>query len=62
MMEELAISPERGQSARDIADGLQRQRCQSHVIFYRALSGCIRIVRVLHQSMDFATRLANDET
>jgi len=62
IMEDLAKAPERGQSAQDIAEGLRRQRCQSHVIFYRLVSDGVLIVRVLHQNMDFATHLANDET
>lgn len=62
MMEEPAIAPERGQVASEVAEKLRRQRCQSHVIFYRPALDGVLIVRVLHASMDFTSHLANDET
>lgn len=61
MMEALAAAPNRGRSADDISEGLRRQRCAAHVIFYRLIDDGIRVVRVLHQSMDFPAHLANDE-
>lgn len=61
MMEALASNPSLGRSADNISEGLRRQRCASHVIFYRIRTAGVLIVRVLHASMDFATHLANEE-
>jgi toxin ParE1/3/4 len=60
-MEALAADPTRGRTAHELSIGLRRHRCASHVIFYREVTGGVRIVRVLHSSMDFAAHLANDE-
>lgn len=62
MMEALASEPKRGRRADEISEGLWRQRCGSHVIFYREIESGVLVVRVLHQSMDFALHLANDDT
>ena len=37
--------------------GLRKMRCGSHAVFYRIDGEQIEIVRILHESMDFATRL-----
>lgn len=61
VMEALAVSPNEGQLAREIAEGLHKRRYVSHMIFYRAKPDGVLIVRVLHASMDFSAHLANDE-
>ena len=48
----LAEQPRMGREARHIRPGLFRFEHQSHTIFYRIAAGGIRIVRVLHMSMD----------
>ena len=37
--------------------GLRKMRCGSHAVFYLIDGEQIEIVRILHESMDFATRL-----
>lgn len=61
MMEALAAEPHHGRAADEIAEGLLRRACASHVIFYRAIDGGVLIVRVLHARMDFPAHLANDQ-
>lgn len=61
-MERLADDPARGRSADDIKEGLRRQRCVSHVIFYRQVASGVLIIRVLHASTDFAAHLADNDT
>ena len=55
---ELANKPLVGRSYEEYRPGLWGYQCGKHVIFYRALStGKIRIVRVLHEMMDFPRHL-----
>jgi toxin ParE1/3/4 len=61
-MQALADEPNRGKPCDEIYPGLRRQTQGSHIIFYMADAAGPDIVRVLHQSMDFAAHLANDET
>lgn len=49
-----------GRDAGDIRPGFRRQTCRSHVIFYRLLPNNLEVVRILHQRMDFDSRLANE--
>jgi toxin ParE1/3/4 len=37
--------------------GLRRMRCGSHVVFYLVSDEQIEIVRILHERMDFKSRL-----
>lgn len=60
-MAELADDPDRGRSAAEIDSGLLRQRCESHVIFYRLADHGIDVVRVLHVKMNWASHLKDDE-
>lgn len=54
----LANTPLHGRSYDRIRPGLKGAPCGKHVIFYRVLSRSrIRIVRVLHQRMDFLRHL-----
>lgn len=48
--ERLAASPELGRRCDGLMRGLRRFEHGRHVIFYRSISGGIRIGRVLHQS------------
>ena len=51
--ETLAENPMHGRSASELSPDLRRSEYQSHVVFYVPKDNGIRIVRVLHQSMDF---------
>lgn len=55
--ETLADHPMRGRSAGEFAPGLRRLEYQSHVVFYLPKDKGVRIVRVLHQSMDVRRHL-----
>lgn len=61
-MQALAEEPDRGKRCDNIHPGLRRYARGSHIIFYMADDTGAEIVRVLHQRMDFAAHLANDET
>jgi len=50
--ETLAENPMHGRSAGELSPGLRRLEYQSHVVFYVPKKNGVRIVRVLHQSMD----------
>ena len=52
-LSQLANSPLLGVGAESLADGLRRYKFGSHWIFYSERTGGIRVVRVLHESMDF---------
>lgn len=55
---ELADKPLVGRSYDPIYPGLRGSACGNHVIFYRVLSRSkVRIVRVLHEKMDFPRHL-----
>lgn len=48
----LADNPKLGRTATELSPGLRRFVHESHVVFYMAKDNGVRIVRVLHQSMD----------
>lgn len=50
--EMLAKQPTQGRKADELAPGLRQLGHQSHIVFYLAKNDGIRIVRVLHHSMD----------
>ena len=55
---ELANKPLVGRSYDEYRPGLRGYPCGKHVIFYRVLSFTkVRIVRVLHEKMDFPRHL-----
>ena len=55
---ELANKPLVGRSYDPVRPGLRGAACGRHVIFYRVLSRSkVRIVRVLHEKMDFPRHL-----
>ena len=47
----LAHNPLMGRACDSIQPGLRRYEVEKHVVFYRIVTGGIRIVRVLHQRM-----------
>lgn len=54
----LAGKPQIGRSYEPYRQGLMGYPCGKHVIFYRMMSaGKIRIVRILHERMDFPRHL-----
>lgn len=55
--ETLAEFPRTGKLAQDLRSGLFRFPFQSHIIFYTIEPTHIVIRRVLHDRMDFATRI-----
>jgi toxin ParE1/3/4 len=50
----LAENPLQRRAADELASVLRRYEYQSHVVFYREVEQYTLIIRVLHQSMDFA--------
>jgi len=57
LFQRLAEFPELGREMDHIRAGLLRMRSGSHLVFYRKTSIGVRIVRILHQRMDFERRL-----
>ena len=55
---EIAKKPHIGRSYSEYREGLRGHACGRHVIFYRILTDTkIRIVRILHERMDFPRHL-----
>jgi toxin ParE1/3/4 len=54
---QLANTPLLGVGAERLAGGLRRYKFGSHWIFYLERTEGIRVVRVLHESMDFVRHL-----
>ena len=52
LFQSLLEYPLQGRPATELAPKLRRIEYQSHVVFYIATKNKIRIVRILHQSMD----------
>jgi len=48
----LAEQPMHGRNADELAPELRRSEYQSHIVFYVPKDNGVRIVRVLHRSMD----------
>lgn len=53
----LAEHPMQGRSAHEFAPNLRHLEYQSHIVFYVPKKPGVRIVRVLHQSMDIKRHL-----
>ena len=51
-LKDLAVGQLSGQSADDVAAGLQRQVSGAHVIWFRHKTDRVLIIRILHQSRD----------
>ncbi len=58
--EHLAEHPLLGRRADQIAPGVRRHECQSHVVFYVQDSAGVSIARVLHARMDAPRRYGQD--
>ncbi|MDD3040668.1 type II toxin-antitoxin system RelE/ParE family toxin [Bacteroides sp.] len=54
----ISRNPEIGRERKEIREELHSLAKDKHVIFYRILSDHIRIVRILHRSMDFVQHLS----
>lgn len=55
---DLSNDPDKGRTCDDIRQGYLKYRVGKHVIFYRKINTTdIEIVRVLHERMDFESRL-----
>jgi len=59
-IERLRERPSLGTPVNDVQAPFLKRRVGRHVIFYLVADGVLDIVRVLHDSMDFASHLAND--
>ena len=53
----IAEHPNIGIRCDSVSAGLRRYECMSHTIYYRIAEQAIRVVRVLHSSMDPALHL-----
>ncbi|WOE75136.1 type II toxin-antitoxin system RelE/ParE family toxin [Alterisphingorhabdus coralli] len=56
-MDEIAAEPEKGRSVPGIPDRFRRQSYRAHFIFFSIRGDEVRIIRILHQSMDHARHL-----
>ncbi len=56
-LEILAERPMQGRSTGELAAALRRSEYQSHVVFYMPKDHGVRIIRVLHKSMDIKRHL-----
>lgn len=57
---QLILEPEIGRKRKEIKEGLFSITQQKHVIFYRILEDCIRVVRVLHGRKDLPRNFKNE--
>jgi toxin ParE1/3/4 len=53
-IQRVVSNPNLGKSCEEIRHGYRRYATGSHVLFYKAASGQITFVRILHGRMDFA--------
>lgn len=53
----IGLRPSQGRPCNDIRPGYFRISSGSHVVFYHKAGATVRVVRVLHQSMDFQRHL-----
>lgn len=51
-MQRLVADPDRGRACYEIRQGYRRFAIERHVIFYRAETDGLDVIRVLHQRMD----------
>jgi toxin ParE1/3/4 len=56
--ENIARSPKLGKARDEIEKGIRSFPVARHIIFYRVVTECIEIARVLHASMDIKRHLA----
>jgi len=55
--ENIARSPKLGKARDEIERGIRSFPVSRHTVFYRTVSECVEIVRVLHTSMDIKRHL-----
>ena len=55
--ENLSNSPKLGKAREEIEKGLRSFSVARHIIFYRTVTDCIEVARVLHASMDIKRHL-----
>ena len=55
--ENIARSPKLGKARDEIEKGIRSFPVARHIVFYRAVTECIEIARVLHSSMDIKRHL-----
>jgi len=53
----IAAEPQRGRPCDEIAPGYRRYRTGSHLLFYRVAGNEVRVIRILHESMDLERHL-----
>ena len=56
-VQQLADDPLIGKDCQEIRPGYRRHLAGRHLIFYRQLPSGIEIIRILHESMDVASRI-----
>lgn len=56
----LAEESERGRACEEIRPGYRKYRVGRHVVFYRTFPTGIEVIRVLYDSMDVESRLAEE--
>ncbi|MBL4760561.1 MAG: type II toxin-antitoxin system RelE/ParE family toxin [Mariprofundaceae bacterium] len=55
--DDICINSTIGKHYHNVDSSLLAHLCLKHIIFYRIVSDEVRIIRVLHQSMDFEQHL-----
>lgn len=51
-IERIATAPQRGRPCDEVREGYRRYAVGSHVLFYRAQTDGVDVIRILHQRMD----------
>lgn len=59
--EDLCNGRHSGQDASYVRAGYRRQKCKSHIIFYRQTEQRTKVIRVLHQKMDVTRHFGESE-
>ena len=59
MLDFLCENPELGKNREELGSLYQSYLIGSHVVFYRQYKHTIKVIRVLHQRMDFIRHLPN---
>jgi len=57
---QLATNPSKGKDCSEIREGYRKSKAGSHIVFYRqSQNHKIEIVRILHERMDYETKLSD---
>lgn len=59
MVQFLADHPELGKDRSEIKSGYKSYAAGSHILFFWESDGILRVIRVLHQRMDYMRHLVN---